>query len=203
MVVEVGLVDPRVDGAQRVDDRRRRVRVGVVALEHQAAAGVGRSVSPRDCDVIEPPTNSSATDSPRLLAVRTSPAMNVWMSPVMKTTSLMPVGLDVGEQLLALGRVALPVVEAVVAPPGSSAFIIITSLPTTFQAAPERASRCLAQSICVRPRNARGSSSPAHGGDGGVAARLVVAVLALVEHDQVDVACRSAARGRSGSCRTG
>ncbi len=47
----------------------------------------GRSVSPSPCEVIDPPTNSTATDSPLPPSVRTSPAMNVWMSPVTKTTS--------------------------------------------------------------------------------------------------------------------
>ena len=46
-------------------------------------------VSPSDCEVIEPPTSSVATVSPVAPSpVRTSPAMNVWMSPVTKTTSL-------------------------------------------------------------------------------------------------------------------
>ena len=48
----------------------------------------GRSVSPRPEEVTEPPTNSIAAGSPVPAAVRTSPAMNVWMSPVTKTTSL-------------------------------------------------------------------------------------------------------------------
>ena len=47
-----------------------------------------RSVSPSDVIVIEPPTNSSAALVPLPMSVRTSPPMNVWMSPVTKTTSL-------------------------------------------------------------------------------------------------------------------
>ena len=63
--------------------------------------------------------------------------------------------------------------------------IIITSLPTTFQAALEADSCCLAQFICLRPSRSRGWLQSAHAGDHRVVAGLVVAVLALVEHDQV------------------
>ena len=46
-----------------------------------------RSTSPKLFEVIDPPTNSSATGLPSPPCVRTSPAMNVWMSPVTNTTS--------------------------------------------------------------------------------------------------------------------
>ena len=88
VVVEVGDVDPRVDAPQRLDDGR--AVWGLASLPCSTTPPASMSISPSACDVIEPPTNSSATFSPAPICVRTSPAMNVWMSPVTKTTSLMP-----------------------------------------------------------------------------------------------------------------
>ena len=49
------------------------------------------SVSPSPADVMDPPTSSVATASPLPSKPSSAlPVMNVWMSPVTKTTSLMP-----------------------------------------------------------------------------------------------------------------
>src|SRR3954468_11910123 len=89
VVVEVGLVGPRVQAAQERDEVRIGRRVGVVAGRSPASP----SPMPMPREVIDPPTNSIATVSPTPRFVRTSPATNVWMSPVTNTTSLMPLDL--------------------------------------------------------------------------------------------------------------
>ena len=63
--------------------------------------------------------------------------------------------------------------------------MIITSLPITFQAALEAESFRLTQRICWLPRKSRGWFELRAPGHDLVAARLVVAVAALVEQEQL------------------
>ena len=120
------------------------------------------------------------------MPVSTSPAITVWTSPVRKTTSLIPVCSDVLEQVLALLRVALPGVEAlvlaVVDAVGHHQRLAADHLPGRVGCAqPPLEERELAAA------EQRARPVPAAAGKGDrVAAGLVVAVLALVEHHQVD-----------------
>ena len=66
--------------------------------------------------------------------------------------------------------------------------IIIVCEPITFQRAFELRRRFLSQSIWRLPRNGRGWFQSAHGGATASPHGWSAAVLALVEHDQVDVA---------------
>ena len=111
MVVEVGLVDPRVDALQRVDDRRVGVRVLVVALDDHAAAGrqVGlaealrgdRAADELDRDRVAGARGGAhvAGDERVDVAGDEDDVLDLLVA-------------DVGQQLLALLRVALPAVEA-------------------------------------------------------------------------------------------
>ena len=140
VVVEVGVVDPRVDAQERLDDCP-----GTCSGGRRCPGGSRRrrrSPSPSASEVTEPPTISVATDSPPSV-ICTSPAANVWMSPVRKTTSLMPLRLDVLEDLAALARIAVP---EVVGEYGSAALftgMIATSLPISFQVAVDFSSAAL------------------------------------------------------------
>ena len=69
-------------GAQVVGEQRSSARG-----ERRAARWTAR-VSGIPSEVIEPPTNSVATLSGPRPSTPTSPAKNVWMSPVRKLTSL-------------------------------------------------------------------------------------------------------------------
>ena len=60
---------------------------GVFGLYGSAPGRMPPPPSPSPGDEIEPPTNSVATGSLSSLFTRTSPATNVWMSPVTNTTS--------------------------------------------------------------------------------------------------------------------
>ena len=60
---------------------------GVLGLYGSALGRMPPPPSPSPGDEIEPPTNSVATGRLSSLSTRTSPATNVWMSPVTKTTS--------------------------------------------------------------------------------------------------------------------
>src|SRR4051794_7959553 len=113
VVVEVGLVDPRVDAAQRVDDRRRRVRVLVVAGDDHAA--------PRgQVDLPQALGGDRAGDELRrrrltLAHLSARLAGDERVDVAGDEHDVLDVVLeDVLEQVLALARVALPAVVGVV-----------------------------------------------------------------------------------------
>ena len=84
---------------------------GVLGLRGLAPGTTPPPPSPRPCEVIDPPTNSVATGLRSLSSMRTSPAMNVWMSPVTNTTSSIFLLLDVLQQL-ACARAGSPATES-------------------------------------------------------------------------------------------
>ena len=104
----------------------------------------------------------------------------------MKVTSWMPRVADVPRISRALGRVAVPLVLVDALPAGTSSAMIITWLATTFQGAPS-ASASLNHAFCSAPSSVRRAPRRRARGEELVVARLVVAVVALVEQEQLRV----------------
>ena len=158
-----------------------RVRIRRLA---QSLQGRRRNMSSsgKPNDVAEPPTNSTPIGFPEVspFVVRL-PAMNVWMSPLSTTRFFDPLVMELGEDLLALRRVAIPLVLIRVLAGGGSSAIIIVSLASSFHRAFDLAASSSASVFCGRAEEGAARMQVVRAGlDLNVVARLLVAVLALV-----------------------
>src|SRR3954454_14685171 len=158
VVVEVGLVGPRVQAAQERDEVRIGRRVGVVARQEARLALADAARGDRSADELERDRVADAEVRPDVAGdERVDVAGD-------EHDVLDAVGLDEAEQLLALGGIALPAVELRERAGGELDRQIITSLGITFHAACGPRSRVWTHCICACPRSARGWLSSGHGG---------------------------------------
>ena len=187
------------------------MKCGLLAIS-VASAGISPASRPPSpvaesaTPLIEPPTNSVATGAVagrapwRPLGV-TRPAKNVWMSPVRNVSLLIPRSPARGSRARS-ARVAVPLVRVDRVAGRASSAMTITWLPTTFHVAGEAARpRPATPSGPRRAACGRAPSAVGARGEELVAARLVVAVLALVEQEQLGVGAEPGAVDAVGVAR--
>src|SRR3954469_21338316 len=186
VVVEVGRLHPRVERLQAVDHRLRRVRVPVVALDHDAAAEI--QVGLAQAGRRDRAAHELQRDRLPVAVLSAHVAGHERVDVAGDEHDVLDaLGLDVGQQFLALGVVALPGVEAQIAGRAGLGVhdhhLVGDDLPGGLRAL----------QALLGPGHLGGAEERTRGGElralracEGVAPRLVAAVLALVEHDQID-----------------
>src|SRR4051812_34529587 len=180
VVVQVGLVGPRVEAAQEVDDRRGRGRVAVVAGQEPRLAFADAARGDRAADELD---RDRLADAEVRAHVTGDERVDVAGD---EDDVLDPVALDELQELLALDGIALPRVElrerVVRQLDRHHHHLVGHDLP----GGPRGAERVLDE-VHLRPAEERAGLEElgARRGD-RVVARLVGAVLALVHDQEVD-----------------